>query len=107
MPTITIHRKGYTRKDGVRVKASTFQVKDKGARGRTPKSERWYAPKVHSGWEKGMPLTKRRGLVLRAHKGDVLASARAMQALANITTDTATRRAAQSDAKYFYARNAK
>ena len=71
------------------------------------KSEKWFNPKVHSGWEKNMPLTERRRKTLKAHKGSLLSSARAMQALANVTRDPATRKAAQVDANYFFKKNAK
>jgi hypothetical protein len=101
------HRKAYTRKDGTHVKASsvgsaTFKVKDRGKPGRTPRSEQFYHPKVHTGWHKGDSLSSRRAKVLKTHKGDKLSSGRAMQALANVTTDPATRREARKDAKYFF-----
>lgn len=35
---ITVRRKAYTRKDGTRVKATTYKMKDRGAKGRGPKS---------------------------------------------------------------------
>ena len=104
MSKLTIHRKAYTTKRGTHVSASTFSVKDRGAKGRTPKSEQWYAPKTHTGWRKEQSATYRRKLVLGAHKGVVLAAARSMQALANVTTDKQTKREAQADAKYFYAK---
>ena len=102
MPELTIKRKGYTRKDGTKVKASTFKVKDRGEPGRTPKAEQWYEPGVKTGWEKGQPESVRRAKVLKAHKGDELASALSMQALANVTTDRETASKAARDAKYFY-----
>jgi hypothetical protein len=112
MGTLTVKRKpykrkAYTRKGGIHVKAAkvpsaSFKVKDRGKKGRTPKAQRFYHPKVKTGWEKGMPAEKRRRLVLRAHKGDKLATARGMQALANVTTDRPTRVAARADAKYFF-----
>lgn len=100
-------RKAYKRKDGTMVKAalvgaSTFQVKDRGEKGRTPKSRQWYSPQVKSGWEKQMPASKRRMLVLRAHKNDLLAAGRGMQALANVSTDKPTYRAAEMDSTYFF-----
>ncbi len=103
-------RKSYVRKDGTRVKAtkvpsSSFSVKDKGKKGRTPKGERWYHPKVETGWEKDMPVEARRRRVLRAHKGDTLSSARGMQALANVTTDRETKSRARADALYFFGKN--
>lgn len=105
-------RKAYTRKDGTRVRASrvggsTFRVKDRGKRGRTPKSQQWYHPQVETGWKKDMPMSTRRSKALRAHKGDALATARGLQALANTTTDQATKRSAHSDAQYFYAQHRK
>src|SRR4030042_3173740 len=97
---LRIRRKGYTRKDGVRVKASTFKIKDRGHKGRTPKSRQFFHPNVHTGWRKYMAAQVRRCLVLKAHKGDYLASARSMQALANTTTDKITMQLARADARY-------
>ena len=34
---ITVNRRAYTRRDGTRVKATTYKVEDRGARGRGPK----------------------------------------------------------------------
>jgi len=100
-------RRAYLREDGVRVKSakvrsSVLKVEDKGAPGRTPKARRWFEPQVETGWEKGQSEGIRRAKVLDAHKGDELASARAMGALANVTTDRETRGKARADAKYFY-----
>jgi hypothetical protein len=111
---LTIHReahkrKPYKRKSGVKVKGaevkgSTFEIKDRGKPGRTPKSERFFHPKVHTGWEAGMPAEKRRRLVKKAHEGDLLASGRSMVALANvqhrINPDVAQK--ARADADYFF-----
>jgi len=112
MSELTINRKGhprkaYLRKDGTRVKftevkPTTFKIDDRGKPGRTPKGEQWFDPQVETGWEKGQPESVRRGNMLRAHGGNELASARAMQALSNVTTDRETRRVARDDAKYFY-----
>lgn len=114
---LTVRRKPYsrgpyTRKGGVHVSGadvlgSTFKVKDRGKPGRTPKAQRFYDPQVHMGWHKGDSLRGRRVKALRAHDGDLLATARALQALANVTTDGATKRAARADAKYFFARHKK
>jgi hypothetical protein len=54
-----------------------------------------------------MPIDKRRRLVLKAHGGDKLASARGLLALANVTKDTETKRKADADAKYFFKEYAK
>lgn len=59
------------------------------------------------GWHKSMSASERRRVSLRAHKGDKLATARALQVLANVTTDVPTRRAAHADAMYFYSQHNK
>lgn len=107
-------RKAYVRKDGTRVKASrvgssTFSVKDRGKRGRTPESLKFYEPKVKTGWEADMPEERRRRLALRAHKGDVLATGRGLQALSNIQhrINPTVSRKAKADADYFFARHNK
>lgn len=64
--------------------------------------EKWFKPGTHTGWHKNMPQYKRRALVLKSHKGDLLASARAMGSLANVTRDSKTRIEAKKDADYFY-----
>jgi len=105
MAKLRIKRKAYTRKDGTRVKATTFKVKDRGARGRTPKAERWFEPGVKTGWSKDLAQGTRINKVVRAHKGDLLASARSLRALANVTTDSETRRKAASDANILFKRH--
>ncbi len=106
MAEIKVTRRSYVRKDGTRVKGATYYTKDKGAPGKTPASERWYEHTVQMNWHKDDPEGVRRARALKAHKGDVLATARALQALANVTTDTETARVAKTDADYFFARNA-
>jgi len=66
------------------------------------KKRKWFESKTHSGWKKGMPVGERRELVLEAHGRDYLSAARSKQALANVTRDQATKRAAQADADYFF-----
>ena len=83
-------------------KKITFLTPDKGKPGRTPVSERFFAKGIHTGWRKDMPVLVRQQRVLEAHKGDMLASARAMQSLANVTTDKETKRAARTDALFFF-----
>ena len=70
-------------------------------------SDKWFDPTTHSGWQKDMPLKTRRNKVFVAHGRDALASARSLQALANVTQDSATKRAAKADAKYFFAQHKK
>ena len=69
--------------------------------------EKFFHPKVHTGWHKNDNIWTRRKKALRAHKGDLLAAARALQALANVTVDTSTAREAALDARYFYRMNRK
>jgi len=100
-------RRAYLRKDGTRVKStevspSTRNIKDRGLPGRTPKGKQWFEPQVETGWRKSQSEAVRRVGVLKAHKGDELTSGRAMQALANVTTDKETKRKAKSDAQYFF-----
>ncbi len=114
MATITVKRKAYkrkayTRKNGTRVKASSvgassFSVKDRGKPGRTPTREKWFAPRVTTGWSKDLPQAKRIRLVVKAHKGDLLASARSLRALANVSTDRETKQKASADATILFAR---
>lgn len=66
------------------------------------KKEKWFSPSVISGWSKRDPAHLRRYRAKRAHKGDVLATARALQALANVTTDKTTKKLARTDAQYFF-----
>jgi len=109
MPKLRVSRKAYTRKDGTRVKATTYKIKDRGARGRTPKAKRWFEPSVETGWEADMPMIKRRRLALRAHKGNELATARGLLALSNVQKriNPVVSRKARSDADYFFARHKK
>jgi hypothetical protein len=60
------------------------------------------ATKGPTGWKKSYPAEKRRRIMIRAHDGDILAAARACQALANVTKDPETKRKARADAKYLF-----
>lgn len=68
---------------------------------------KFFHPKVHTGWHKSQSITYRRRLALKAHGNDYLATGRALQALANITQDSATERKAKQDANYFFSMNRK
>ena len=85
-----------------RGKKITFLTKDKGKPGRTPKEKRWFEPGVKMGWRKDDPMAKRSNKALSAHGGDALATGRALQALANVTTDRDTKQKAKADADYFF-----
>ena len=105
MAKIKVTRKSYVRKDGTPVKGTTYYTEDKGKPGKTPESEKWYEHNVEMNWHKDEPAELRRANALKAHKGDELATARALQALANVTTDTETARLAKTDADYFFSKH--
>ena len=102
MGKITVTRQPYYRKDGTYIKGSTFQIEDRGKKGRTPKSKRWFDPTITMNWSKDMILRERHQNALVAHENDLLATARALQALANVSADEETKYEAGKDAKYFF-----
>jgi hypothetical protein len=67
------------------------------------KVEKWFSPSIIMGWRKEQSATTRRRLALKSHKSDKLATARALQSLANVTKDRITKKLARADALYFYA----
>jgi len=83
---------------------SAYYTKDKGKPGKTPESEKWYQHNVEMNWHKDEPAEVRRANALKAHKGDELTTARALQALSNMTTDPETSKLAKTDADYFFAK---
>jgi hypothetical protein len=105
MAQIKVTRKAYVRKDGTVVKGTSYYTKDKGKPGKTPESEKWYQHNVEMNWHKDEPAEVRRANAFKAHKGDELATARALQALANVTTDPETSKLAKIDADYFFAKH--
>ncbi len=105
MAKIKVTRKSYVRKDGTVVKGTTYYTKDRGKSGKTPESEKWYQHSVEMNWHKDEQAEVRRTNALKAHKGDELATARALQALANVTTDPETAKLAKTDADYFFSRH--
>jgi hypothetical protein len=105
MAQIKVTRKSYVRKDGTRVRGSSYYARDRGEPGKTPAGEKWYKHGVEMNWSKEDPAETRRANALKAHKDDKLATGRVLQALANVTTDAATARLAKADADYFFAEN--
>ena len=83
------------------VKKAKRRKKGKGRKGKV----KFFHPKIRSGWSKHQPAGTRRRLVLKAHRGNLLSSARSKQALANVTKDRETKVLAQADADYFYRLN--
>ena len=103
MAQIKVTRKSYIRQDGIKVKGTTYYAKDRGKPGKTPESEKWYQHNVEMNWHKDQPAEMRRANAFKAHSGNKLATARALQALANVTTDLETAKLAKIDADYFFA----
>jgi hypothetical protein len=68
-------------------------------------ANKWYKPKVHTGWRKDMTELGRRRKVIMAYGGDYLSAGRAMLALSSVTKDAKTRRLAKSDSEYFFRKN--
>ena len=72
-------------------------------------SNKWYQDATEGskplGWRKSMPQRERIRVALRSRRGNVLATARALNALANVTTDPDTKRKARADASYLYKMN--
>lgn len=121
MARIRIKRKAYKRKGYVRdvksgtgvrkrrikptkVRATSYMAKDTGKPGRTPKAKRWYKPTRKLGWDKDMPQEKRLRVAVTSRPKDWslskrnLSAFRALNALANVTTDKETEQRARKDA---------
>lgn len=66
----------------------------------------WFADATQDskplGWRKDMPQWKRINIAVRNRRGNLLAAARALNALANVTTDHETKLRARADASYLY-----
>ena len=65
---------------------------------------KWYNPGVQMNWHHSDLREVRRRNALRAHKGDLLATARALQQLANVTNVGVVEKAARQDAVHFFAK---
>lgn len=106
---IRVHRKGYTRDDGVRVKATNYLTPDRGRRGRTPESEklpfRLRRGKLR-GWRKDESPGTRRRILERIVRNEGYATAtRCLTALKNISTDRGTDRAVDADLNWLRERH--
>lgn len=63
---------------------------------------RYESTGVHTGWKKDDPAEVRRRRQLLSHKNDLLATARSLQGLSNVTWEPETKAKAKADAQYFY-----
>lgn len=68
-------------------------------------NDKWFQAGKSLNWSKSDSQTTRRRNALKARKGNYLKAGRALQALANVTTDAETARKARSDARYFFEKN--
>jgi len=64
---------------------------------------KWFEAGAKLNWSKSNTQSQRRRAALASRHGKLLPTARALMALANVTTDAETRRKARADAQYFYA----
>jgi len=106
-----IKRRGYTRRGNVWVRGTTYEAEDRGAPGKTPKSKKWFQeaigkrPPYHLGWKKDKPQEQRIRLAIASRPKNwseqqrTLSASRALQALANISTDRETASKAKADAE--------
>lgn len=97
-----VPRRGYRRKDGVRVKGTC--VPDKGAPGKTPAAKRFLpemGPRPLGGWKEKMAASERHSILRKQveRKGCVHVI-RDLVALANVTTDRGTETKMRADAQW-------
>jgi REP element-mobilizing transposase RayT len=68
------------------------------------KNKKWFSPGVKMNWNHQDLREVRRRNALRAHGGDLLATARALQQLANVSQVGVVAKAARQDAVHFFAK---
>lgn len=69
------------------------------------KTEKWFKPSnTPLNWHKDDLPRTRRIKALQSRKGDLLATARALNALANVTREKSVKKLARIDAQYFFDR---
>jgi len=119
MGKIIVRRKGYHRRgfhihrNGKRIyisptyiKPTTYKAKDRGKRGKTPKSKRWFHPKRklkvgNREWKASHKAAYRRCVLSALVKKRGYATVvRELNALRNVTTDAKTKQAATADMKW-------
>lgn len=98
---IRIKRKGYRRKDGTRVKGTTYLAKDTGKPGRTPESKKLpfrLRPGFLKGWKKSQAAGTRHRILDNVIRREGYATvSRRLTALKNVSPDSGTDRAANAD----------
>lgn len=100
-----ILRKGFTTRKGVKV--PPVCVTDTGARGKTPKGKRWFPEGVNIGaWAKKKSTGQRRAILKNLLDGRPCGSVlQDVNAVANVTSDTETKRKLRADYKWLRAQN--
>lgn len=66
------------------------------------KKKKWFKPGRKLNWQKDLSQSVRIARALKSRRGNVLKTARALKALANVTTDEETKRKANVDAKKLF-----
>ena len=100
-----ILRKGFTTRKGVKV--PPVCVTDTGAKGKTPKSKRWFPESVDIGpWAKRKPAGQRRAILKDLLDGRPCGSVlRDVNAVANVTADKETKQKLRADYKWLRAQD--
>lgn len=103
MGSLYVHVRATTyRRQGklIHRRAYSYRRRDVGAPGRTPKSDRWFHPKGHSGFDKNRSVAWNVKKVGKSMSPSALRRGiRQMVALANVTTDRPTERKARAVAR--------
>jgi hypothetical protein len=63
---------------------------------------KWFEAGKSLGWHKDDSQQTRKRAALKSRRGNYLKTARSLQALSNVTTDSETKRKSASDAAYFF-----
>lgn len=70
---------------------------------KTKPKRKWFESGKSLNWKASENQKQRRRSALKSRKGKLLPTARALMALANVTTDKTTEKKARADALYFFA----
>jgi len=108
MAKIRVHRRGYYRKDGTYVRATDYLMEDKGRRGKTPPSKRWFTVAeegklVYKGDEwhaDSSERTRHRILAGLAKSRGWNILIKRLNAVRNVSTSRSLKRAATADIKW-------
>ena len=89
---ITVRRKAYTRKDGTRVKATTYKTKDRGRKGRGPKEIKLKTGGLGGdGYLKRSTLGRKRKMGSSVRQDGYATTMRRLTALGNLGSRTMTK----------------